>query len=336
MTRSISAPRPEARQRLTAVASALLVTALLGQAPAGALPSDGSTPIVVTNPEGDNPDGEEPAKAYDGDPDTKWLDENFEGGEDGNPSILQIEFCVPVTFDSYRWMTAKDGGEEDREPVVWEVQTSSDGEIWTPVDSQDESDTSAYGPSATVGPFLLGTSATTARVRWVITEARDDTSMIQAAEFVLLNGGVVLPNLSDPFSCDEPEQAAVQSSIAVACDPFMPQVGRTITCTVTGGDPGIDVLWRAAYNPVFAEAGVTLDASGTGEFSFTVPAAALGQELTVELVEWLAPVSLGVAGGPVPTSVPSGGGPVPVWSLVMLALAGGLVLRRMSAVGVRG
>jgi len=47
--------------------------------------------------------------------------------------------------------------------------------------------------------------------------------------------------------------------------------------------------------------------------------------VTVELVEWLAPVSLGVVGGP-----------VPVWSLVLLALAGGLALRRMSAVGVRG
>jgi hypothetical protein len=103
-----------------------------------------------------------------------------------------------------------------------------------------------------------------------------------------------------------------------------------------GGDPGIDILWRAAYNPVFAEAGVTLDGSGTGEFSFTVPAAALGQSVTVELVEWLAPVSLGVVGGPVPSSVPSGGGPVPAWSLVLLALAGGLVLRRMAAVGVRG
>jgi len=123
--------------------------------------------------------------------------------------------------------------------------------------------------------------------------------------------------------------------LAVSCDGVL-QVGSRVTCTVTGGDPGIEILWRAAYNPVFAEAGVTLDASGTGEFSFTVPAAALGQELTVELVEWLAPVSLGVAGGPAPSSVPSGGGPVPVWSLVMLALAAGLVLRRVSAVGVRG
>jgi hypothetical protein len=114
------------------------------------------------------------------------------------------------------------------------------------------------------------------------------------------------------------------------------RVDAAVTCTVTGGVPGIEILWRAAYNPVFAEAGVTLDADGVGTFAFTVPAAALGQELTVELVDWLAPVSLGFVGGPVPTSVPSGGGPVPVWSLVLLALTGGLVLRRMSAVGVRG
>jgi hypothetical protein len=125
------------------------------------------------------------------------------------------------------------------------------------------------------------------------------------------------------------------SRLAVSCGPGVPSAGMLVTCTVTEGDPGIDILWRAAYNPVFAEAGVTLDTSGAGEFSFIVPAEAVGQELTVELVEWHAPVSLGVAGGPVPTSVPSGGGPVPVWSLVVLALAGGLLLRRVSTVGVR-
>jgi alpha-tubulin suppressor-like RCC1 family protein len=116
--------------------------------------------------------------------------------------------------------------------------------------------------------------------------------------------------------------------IAVNCDVAAPQVAATVTCTVSGGDPGIDILWRAAYNPVFAGEGVTLDASGSGEFSFTVPAAALGQELTVELVEWAAPVSLGVVGGPVPSSVPSGGGPVPVWTLALLALFGFGLLRR--------
>jgi len=123
---------------------------------------------------------------------------------------------------------------------------------------------------------------------------------------------------------------------SVSCAPLPLVPGASVTCTITGGDPGIDIFWQAAYNPVFAGAGVTLDANGTGIFTFTVPRAAIGQTVTVELVEWLAPVSIGVAGGPVPSSVPSGGGPVPVWSLVLLALAGGLALRRMSAAGVRG
>jgi MprA protease rhombosortase-interaction domain-containing protein len=114
------------------------------------------------------------------------------------------------------------------------------------------------------------------------------------------------------------------------------QVGAVAPCTVTGGDPGIDILWRAAYNPPFAGQGVTLDADGVGTFAFTVPAAALGQVVTVELVDWLAPVSLGVAGGPVLTSVPSGEGAVPMWSLVLLVLAGGLVLRRRVFGSVRG
>ena len=126
----------------------------------------------------------------------------------------------------------------------------------------------------------------------------------------------------------EVEQRAVAGGPTLACTPRLLQVGATVSCTITGGEQGADILWRATYNPVIDEAGVTLDDAGLGEFSFVVPAAALGQELTIELVEWLAPISLGVVGGPVPSSVPSGGGPVPVWSLVMLALAGVLVLRR--------
>ncbi len=124
-------------------------------------------------------------------------------------------------------------------------------------------------------------------------------------------------------------QAAV-SAIAISCLPATLSFGQEVVCTITGGDSGVDVLWRASFNPVIASAGVTLDVDGIGTFAFTVPAAALGQVVTVELVDWLAPVSLGVAGGPVPTSVPSGGGPMPVWSFVMLALAAGLVVVRRS------
>jgi len=132
-----------------------------------------------------------------------------------------------------------------------------------------------------------------------------------------------------------PGAGPVPPSLAssLACGPLPVTVGATVTCTVTGGDPGIDILWRAAYDPVVVEEGLTLDASGTGEFAFGVPAAALGAELTVELVEWLAPLSLGTVSGPVPTSVPSGEGPVPAWWLGMFVLAGGLALRRMSRIG---
>ncbi len=124
--------------------------------------------------------------------------------------------------------------------------------------------------------------------------------------------------------------APVPSALQLTCTPHAQVAGGMVTCTVTGGDAGIDILWRAAYNPVFAETGVTLDASGAGTFSFVVPAAALGEVLTVELVGWTAPMSLGVSSGPVPTSVPSGGGPVPVWPLGLLVLAGVLVLRSAS------
>jgi hypothetical protein len=117
-------------------------------------------------------------------------------------------------------------------------------------------------------------------------------------------------------------------SIALACEPSVLAVGGTVTCTVTGGDPGIDVLWRAAYNPAFAGAGVTLGADGTGAFSFVVPRAALGQQLTVELVEWTAPVSLGVVGAPVPASIPAGdGSSLPAGGFALLFALLGLTVR---------
>jgi hypothetical protein len=121
--------------------------------------------------------------------------------------------------------------------------------------------------------------------------------------------------------------------VALACAQSSASVGATVTCSVTGGEPGIDILWRASYNPVFAAAGVTLDADGNGTFSFVIPAAARGQEVMVELVEWTAPMSLGVTvGGPVPTTVPAGqgrGAPAgPLAVAVGLALVAGMVVRR--------
>jgi hypothetical protein len=123
----------------------------------------------------------------------------------------------------------------------------------------------------------------------------------------------------------------------LTCATLPATVGALVICVVTGGPPGIDILWRAAYNPPFAGEGVTLDATGSGEFSFTVPAAALGEPVTVELVDWLAPIPLGVAGGPVPASVPAGGGPaVPTGLAALMVLvvpSAIVVVRRRARIG---
>ena len=73
-----------------------------------------------------------------------------------------------------------------------------------------------------------------------------------------------------------------------------------------------------------------MGSDGTGTFSFVVPAAVLGQALTVELVAWTQPMTLGVVGGPVPASVPAGEGGVPFGAVLLglLGAAGVLVAGR--------
>jgi hypothetical protein len=119
------------------------------------------------------------------------------------------------------------------------------------------------------------------------------------------SGGTVTGPCVEPAATSPP---VVPPSLA--CLPVVPVVGDLVSCTVSGADAGIDILWRAAYNPVFASAGVSIGADGSGTFTFVVPAAAVGEELRVELVEWAAPMPMGVVGGPVPGSVPAGEGPV--------------------------
>jgi len=140
-------------------------------------------------------------------------------------------------------------------------------------------------------------------------------------------GAATEGGVSDPIATAVP-------TVALACSPSSAPVGATVTCRVTGRDAGVGMLWRASYNPVFAEAGVTLGGDGTGTFSFVLPAAARGQEVMVELVEWTAPVSIGVVGvgSLVPTSVPAGEGPsVPAaWLAILpgLSLVAARTLRR--------
>jgi hypothetical protein len=100
--------------------------------------------------------------------------------------------------------------------------------------------------------------------------------------------------------------AARAPTTTLSCD-GPPSVGATVTCTVTA-DPSIDIVWSARTNPIFADGVVRTGPDGKGTFSFVVPAAALGQEVLVEMVGWLAPQPIGTAGGPVPSRIPAGEG----------------------------
>lgn len=119
---------------------------------------DGS--ILVTNPGGDNPDGEGPVQGYDEVEYTKWLDFNFSADGDGTvgQSILVIQFPTAVTFDSYSWVTANDN--PDRDPVSWRLEVSSDGTNWTTFDTRSNFAVTT-ARFTVVGPFLPGGSGKT-------------------------------------------------------------------------------------------------------------------------------------------------------------------------------
>jgi hypothetical protein len=79
---------------------------------------------------------------------------------------------------------------------------------------------------------------------------------------VLCSLTIVFANADGSDPRPEPPATVGAPTTAVECAPLPAQPSATVTCTVTGGDPGISILWRASYNPVFAEAGVTLGADG--------------------------------------------------------------------------
>lgn len=86
-------------------------------------------PMKVTNPNGVNPQNEEPDKAIDGKTETKWLD--FKKG----PLILEWSFPGPGPLDAYRFTTAND--ETSRDPCKWKMYGSSGGDAgWVLLHSQ--------------------------------------------------------------------------------------------------------------------------------------------------------------------------------------------------------
>jgi hypothetical protein len=124
------------------------------------------------------------------------------------------------------------------------------------------------------------------------------------------------------------------STPELACTWERLAVGAQVTCEVSDGPSGTELLWHAVVNPVVAGGSVLVNGTGIGTFSFVVPRAALGLPLFVELVEWREPMLLGTVTGVVPTSVPAGEGPWQPGGQV-LSLVGLLALLALGGLGRR-
>ena len=107
--------------------------------------------------------------------------------------------------------------------------------------------------------------------------------------------------------------AAPGASPTLTCQPEVVPTGGEVTCTVSGGDADVDILWEVVRGEAVLSAGVRLDATGAGTFRFAAPAGA-GDALAVRLVAWTGPVTVQVRDDvvtqPLPTRVAAGGGPV--------------------------
>jgi hypothetical protein len=122
------------------------------------------------------------------------------------------------------------------------------------------------------------------------------------------------------------------SRLAVSCTPDPAIAGGLVTCEVSGGDAGIDILWQASIGSSFASAGVTLDGFGRATFTFRAPSGSAGQTISVTLVDWGVSDTVLVTAAPVPNRLPAGGGPngpAPALLVAGLVLASALALSRL-------
>jgi len=132
-----------------------------------------------------------------------------------------------------------------------------------------------------------------------------------------------------PVDCTVSSPAvAPVSTLALACEPAAVAPGAVVTCTVSGGVPDIEILWRASASPAFAGQGVLLDADGRGSFSFRVPPSVGAGPVLVELVEWDRTATVALSAPLLPARIPAGEGmPAGPGALLGFVLLGGAALR---------
>jgi uncharacterized repeat protein (TIGR02543 family) len=129
-----------------------------------------------------------------------------------------------------------------------------------------------------------------------------------------------------PVEPDGSESTPAGPELALACEGVAANAGTLVTCTVSGADPHLDIVWRMGDEDGDGPAGaLRTDELGDATFLFTAPRRADGVELVVHLVGW--GVSATVGGPSVgavrvtPTAVRAGEGPMPLVPLTLVLIA---------------
>jgi hypothetical protein len=187
------------------------------------------------------------------------------------------------------------------------------------------------GPYTMSGTYVIGSDVSSSDLTvtsYTLTTAPIDVDDITMTSLTVPSGTNNIAGASSIVIGDGANvPVSTGSGPVIECEPVDPAVGATVTCTITGADPGVEILWQAyAGDAVHAGGPVRIGPDGSGVLRFTVLQSALGQQLSVELVEWVRPIRLGIVGGPVPASVPAGDGrALPLSAIALAGVAAGLI-----------
>jgi hypothetical protein len=198
-------------------------------------------------------------------------------------------------------------------PISFAI-TGTDATLGTVTDNDDGTYTVTVTAGTTVGVATI-------------------TATVVGADFADTALVTIFDPAADPDG-DGPPNGDAGAAPSVVCTPDPVAPGGTITCDVAGGDPNIEILWRAAAGEdtgSVASAAVTLDGTGAGRFSFTLPRTQATGTLTIRLIGWGAATeirvhpdgALATTDPRLPTTVRAGGGPVTAlrsWLPLNLAL----------------
>jgi len=178
-------------------------------------------------------------------------------------------------------------------------------------------------PCTLSGTILTPTSET-GTCAIAITRA-GDASYVERTDIVDVSLGVV-----DPDGSSDAVRVAGGQGLALTCRPPSDAPSSSVTCDVSGGDPGLELFWQASTGAgPFTGGGVSLGTDGLGRFTFPLPDAVIGAAVTVELVGW-GVVTTVRATRPIPIRMETGGGlPValsPEHLMLMLLLTVALLI----------